>query len=213
MFLSNSGIDRKFPPWTKRHKHPVDWVGFFAPPKYSVEKCQTWVPEHYWPIERLVLWAKKYDRQRADKFVFKAADAIAGHVPDAGSLQQALGSPGSGITTPAEVVSLIRKLVDECFPEAKFEEVRTEATTYKSPGAPRPIKVKMPIRAVAALVTTSLVCEEANRGDMWYRTNVKKGTRIKLGGCRMVEGIYLYRRFTNSTYDQISTILRAHVGP
>lgn len=213
VFLSNSGTDRKFPPWTKRHRHPVDWVGFFVPPGHLIEECRTWVPEHYWAIERLIIWAQKNDPRRVDGLVFDAADTIAGYVPDAGSLQQVLDSPSPGVITPADVASLIRKIVDKYFPPTKFGGARTKAAAYKPPGAPRAIKVKMPLRAVAALVTASLVCEEANRGDMWYRTNVKKGTRIKLGGCRMVEGIYLYRRFTNSTYDQISTILRAHVGP
>jgi hypothetical protein len=105
-------------------------------------------------------------KKRADKLMFKAADTIAGHVPDAGSLQRSLDSPGPGVITPADVASLIRKLDDKHFPRTKFEGVRTKIATYKPPTALRPINVKMPLRAVAALVMASLVCEEANRGDM-----------------------------------------------
>ncbi len=213
VFLSNSGKDRKFPPWTKKRKHPVDWVGFFVPPGYAIEECQTWVPEHYWPIERLVVWALSNDVARSDRFVLEAADAIAGWVPDSGHLQDALDASGSGITTPTEVVSLMRNTVNTSFPQAGFDSAKTARAVYKPPRSSQSIEVEMPLRAVAALVMASLVCEEANRGDMWYRMHENKGIRPKLGGCRMVEGIYLYRRFTKSTYNQISTILRAHVGP
>ncbi|MFQ6061454.1 MAG: hypothetical protein ACE5KV_09240 [Thermoplasmata archaeon] len=63
-----------------------------------------------------------------------------------------------------------------------------------------------------------MACEEANRGDEWYinanRIRHKSGRfkgqlrQPRIGGCRMAYGVYLYRRFTNTSIKQIATMLR-----
>jgi hypothetical protein len=208
VYLSNSGQDRKAHPVKKTHLHTVDWVGFFVPPGYSINQCRTWVPMHSWSIERLIQWSKDTgDSYRTDGLVYHAVDCFAGKVPDSTSLQESYESRLKQVMKPDDIVAEIRRLVDKWFPASQFDSSVVPNAKYKNKFMKAPVEVRLPIRAVAALVCAAFACEEANRGDTWYRNFCKKG-KPKIAGCLMALGVYLYRRYTNAAIDQIATVLR-----
>jgi len=208
-FLSNRGQERKKPPLGKRKLHAVDWVAFFVPPKYDMKDCVSWVPMHSWSIERLIQWSKAtQDWAPADGLVDEAIKSFAGNVPDSTSLQEAYEGRLRGVITPNEIVSKIRRLVEKSFPIARFNGSFALKAKYKNKKMPTPVEVSLPIRVVAALVCAAFACEEANRGDTWFRTFYKYKGKPTLAGCLMALGVYLYRRHSNASIDQIATVLR-----
>ena len=211
VYFANSGREPKPVPWYPTTRtHSVDWVGFFVPPegKGKEDNYRTWVPQHYWPITRLVQWARSSPQSvQADDFVHGIGELIAGKVPDSTSLQSAHEGRLPGVKTPHEVLLEIVQKVDKYFPKGDFDQVKTPQANYKPPDTSRSFTYEIPVRAIAALVGIALACEEANRGDVWFRTTYNRGTP-KIGGCRMAQGIYLYLRYTDATCDQVGTILR-----
>jgi len=208
-YLSNTGRERKKHPIKKTNFHAVDWVAFFVPPSYNIEDCRTWVPMHSWSIERLLQWSKaKGDWSRADAMVDEAIKSFAGKVPDSTSLQEAYEGRLPGAITPDIIVTEIRRTVDKQFPVTLFEGSVTPLAKYKNKFMTSSVEVHLPIRIVAALVCAAFACEEANRGDMWYRNFHKYKGKPKIAGCLMAQGVYLYIRYTNASIDQIATVLR-----
>lgn len=209
IYLSNTGRDKKKHPVKKRNLHLVDWVAFFVPPSYNMKDCLTWVPMHSWSIERLIQWSKVTgDQKRPDGLVYEAIERFAGNVPDSTSLQEAYESRLKGVMKPNDIVAEIRRLVDKWFPVASFDKITTPEARYKNKFMDAPVKVRLPIRLVAALVCAAFACEEANRGDTWYRNFHKYKGKPKIAGCLMAMGVYLYRRYTDASVDQIATVLR-----
>lgn len=205
VYFSNLGEDFKKKPWSPSQRHSADWVGHFVPPGFSFEECKKWIPMHSWIIERLYQWAKMADRfDVLDSFVDEAVNTIAGNVPDSTTLQQVLDGAvlNKNIPHPDNLVELVNNLVLTHFPPERFTGMMVPETLFKG------VSVRPPVRVVATLLCISLVCEEANRGDEWYRKHYKPGTQIKMAGCRMAHGIYLYRRHSNASISQIATILK-----
>jgi hypothetical protein len=208
VYLSNTGRERKKHP-VKKDLHIVDWVAFFVPPDYSIDDCKTWVPMHSWSIERLIQWSKTTEnRQLADGLVNEAIRSFAGKVPDSTSLQEAYEGRLKGVMKPDDIVAQIKRLVDKWFPVATFNEITAPQAKYKNKFMEAPVHVRLPVRVIAALVCAAFACEEANRGDMWYRNFRGYKGKPKIAGCLMALGVYLYRRYTNASIDQIATVLR-----
>jgi hypothetical protein len=205
VYFSNLGEDLKEIPWSKGKKHLADWVGHFVPPGYSFEECKKWIPMHSWIIERLYQWAKVADTfSILDPFVDEAVNTIAGNVPDSTTLQEVLEGriSESTIPRPEDLVELVCRLVSVYFPAEKFTDMFVPEAFFKG------VLVRPPVRVTATLLCVSLVCEEANRGDEWYRRHYKPSTQVKRAGCRMAHGIYLYRRHSNASISQIATIFK-----
>jgi len=208
-YLSNTGRERKKHPVKKKNLHAVDWVAFFVPPSFKTEDCRTWVPMHSWSIERLLQWSRTTgDWARADGLVDEAIKSFAGKVPDSTSLQEAHEGKLKGTMTPDGIVAEIRRIADSQFPAVTYDGSVESLAKYKNKFMAGPVEVRLPIRVVAALVCAAFACEEANRGDMWYRNFYKYKGKPKIAGCLMAEGVYLYRRYTNASIDQIATVLR-----
>ena len=212
VYLSNTGRDIKAHPVRKRYKHLVDWVAFFVPPHYRIEVCKTWVPMHSWSIERLIQWSKvTQDYERADGLVNEAIESFAGKVPDSTSLQQAYEGKLKGIITPDDVLIEIRRLVNKWFPATAYDQIVAPRCKYKNKYMAAPVDLRLPIRIVAALVCAAFACEEANRGDKWFRNYYNYKGKPKIAGCLMALGVYLYRRYTTASIEQIATVLRIPV--
>lgn len=209
VYLSNTGREKKKHPVKKKNLHLVDWVAFFVPSNYNMKDCLTWVPMHSWSIERLIQWSKvTKDWVQADGLVDEAIKNFAGKVPDSTSLQEAYEGRLHGVMTPNDILSEIRRLVDKWFPTAKFDGSLTPQSKYKNKFIASPVQVSLPIRVVAALVCAAFACEEANRGDTWYRKFHNYKGKPTLAGCFMAQGVYLYKRYTSASIDQIATVLR-----
>jgi hypothetical protein len=209
VYLSNSGREIKNHPVSKKQPHVVDWVGFFVPPNYDISQCKNWVPMHSWSIERLIQWSKDTgELSRSDGLIFEAIDHFMGKVPDSTSLQYSYEGKLRGVMTPDEIVEEVRQLVDKWFPPLQFNDKVAPKAKYKNKFLQTPIEICLPIRVVASLVCIAFACEEANRGDAWYIRFHKIAREPKIAGCLMALGVYLYRRYTNASINQIATVLR-----
>lgn len=217
VFLSNSGKDKKKHPIENR-EHLVDWVGQFVPEGYAKEECSDWIPMHSWAVERLIRWGRVESKLGVvDDFMDEILEMTAGRIPDSSSLQLAFEGKINGVITPSQLVQDIKQVIEKHFPEHSYGRTLTPRAVFKKKGI-EPVPVDTPVRIVAALVCASMACEEANRGDEWYinfRKVRHKSGRLRgklrtprIGGCRMAYGVYLYRRFTNTSIKQIATMLR-----
>lgn len=217
VFLSNSGKDIKKHPIDNRG-HLVDWVGQFVPKGYTQKECSDWIPMHSWAIERLVQWGRAERRlDLVDDFMDETLKMTAGRVPDSTSLQLAYEQKIDNVMTPSELVLEIQQVIEKHLPKNTYDGMLTPEARFKKKDIDA-VVVKTPVRIVAALICASMACEEANRGDEWYIKSKRirhKSGRFKgklrtprIGGCRMAFGVYLYRRFTNTTIKQIATMLR-----
>jgi hypothetical protein len=209
VYLSNLGRDKKAHPVKKKHVHLVDWVGFFVPPNYDINQCKTWVPMHSWSIERLIQWSKVTgDVNRTDGLIYEAVDHFMGKVPDSTSLQDSYEGRLKEVMKPDDIVEEVRQLVNKWFPMSQFNGKLVPQAKYKNKFLEVPVEVCLPIRVVASLVCIAFACEEANRGDTWYINFYGCKAKPRIAGCLMALGVYLYRRYTHASIDQIATVLR-----
>lgn len=233
--LSNLGKDRKPHPVHRSASHLADWVGHIVPPGKSLKDCLDWIPQHSWPVERLVQWSNAADKtDLADGFMKEALMRLAEHVPDSTSLEilVALGEGLSGIHLaelirsefgrssrgyrrllhlwPDSVPGLGLTGITETIIELRDKWFpRREFEGQTAPAASYKGNVlEMPIRAVAALACAALAGEEANRGDYWYREYLWQAGRAQRAGCRFTHALYVLRQHTPSSPRQLARILQ-----
>jgi len=188
----------------KWQKHKRDWLARIIPPGSSREQFLTNAPSFYDLTDILIKWAKSdvKKQERLDGFFFDIIDKIPGEIPDSTSLQDALEKKETGIIKPEEIILQIQETVDKHFPPMQFKGVFVE--NFK-------IKInhkRIPLRIIAALLQLAYICEEANRGDRWYKTRIGKPEDSRRAGCFMSAGHYLYRRYTKATSNQARMSLR-----
>ena len=191
----------------EKHKwmiHKKDWLARIIPPGSSREQFLTNAPSFYDLTDILIKWAKSdvKKQERLDGFFFDIIDKIPGEIPDSTSLQDALEKKETGIIKPEEIILQIQETVDKHFPPMQFKGVFVE--NFK-------IKInhkRIPLRIIAALLQLAYICEEANRGDRWYKTRIGKPEDSRRAGCFMSAGHYLYRRYTKATSNQARMSLR-----
>lgn len=190
-----------------KHKwmiHKKDWVARIIPPGSSREQFLTKPPSFRDLTDMLIEWTKSdvKKQERLDGFFFDIIDKIPGAIPDSTSLQDALEKKETGIVKPEEIILQVQETVDKHFPPTQFKEAFVE--NFK-------IKInhkRIPLRIIAALLQLAYICEEANRGDRWYKTRIGKPEDSERAGCFMSAGHYLYRRYTKATSDQARMSLK-----
>ena len=185
--------------------HKVDWLARIIPPGGIRASYLTNAPGFGDLTESLWLWAKndKSKIKRLSDFFFDCLENIPGKIPDATSLQNALEERDSEIMTPEMIILLTIELVDKHFPIKDFKNITTENIKII-----KDWQGEIPIRLTAALLLLGYICEEANRGDSWYKKREGKEDEINYAGCFMSAGYYLYRRFTKATQKQIRMCLK-----
>jgi hypothetical protein len=219
VFLANTGRDLKEHAAHHNKRYSADWIGQFVPSGYTQEQCAYWVPMHSWSFERMLLWAKAGSDYltRADSLVDNVVETFAGAVPDADSLQRALEGGRSqcgcreepaNLPHPDWIVETAKRMIDEFFPSKEFAGMKAPQAEYKNESMPEAIAVEVPMRVVSGLICCGLACEEANRADVWHRAAYRMKGKPKRAGCRFAQGVYLYRRYTQASIEQIATVLR-----
>jgi hypothetical protein len=167
-------------------------------PNGEVEKA----PPHYKITEWLISWAKNKMGEsgflKLDQFFNELLENVVGKIPDATTLQECVESniKDSRIPRPEKIVEMVRGLVDKHFPLEEFSDVAVGEN-------------KVPIRIAAALVAIAYVCEESNRGDLWwFNFHKPKYGKPKRGSAYMPFVYYLLRRHTNITPEQARMCLK-----
>lgn len=186
-------------------RHKVDWMARIIPPKGTRTSYFMNIPGFGDLTESLWLWAKDDEDKikRLSDFFFGCLDNVPGKIPDATSLQEALEGKIKNIITLDNIILLTQELVDKYFPADDFKDISIEnIKIIKS------WKGKIPIRLVASLLLLGYICEEANRGDSWFKKKNGMEDKIMYAGCFMSAGYYLYRRFTKATQKQIRMCLK-----
>jgi hypothetical protein len=185
--------------------HKRDWLARIIPPGGTRDEYLTNAPGFGDLSESLIRWAgedrKKIDR--LDEFFFEAIDAIPGEIPDSTSLQKGFEGIEPNILSPQDIITMTLKTVNRYFPKNEFMAEETENIEIVAG-----ITKKIPLRLVASLLFLGYVCEEANRGDRWYKTKNGTPESIMYAGCFMSAGYYLYRRFTKATPKQARMSLK-----
>lgn len=195
--------------------HSKDWVGlllpFARPPHHSfyIDLLLS-LPERSAPKEMDVFefyankGLKAGEMDRVDGFMADLMRNVVGCMPDS-TLLQDLGMgrvsppPGCTLSGPEDLVKLVQDTVERHFPAAKFVGV-----TVKGRYGNR--NLELPIRIVAAILMVAFICEEINRGDLFYAKQY--GKTPARGGCMMAFGLYLYIRNTNMPLQLIKKCIR-----
>ncbi len=232
--FSNLGRGRKRHPVHRSRDHLADWVGHLVTPSRTFQDSLDWIPEHSWPLERLIQWARENQEESlADGFVDDVLATFVEEVPDSTSLDlhtafpqvtqvelaqlvkahfgrssrgyekllEMLSEDIPGLWS-AQIVEAISHLRDEWFPAKQFEGQAPPVARYKG------LSLVVPIRVVAALVCTAFAGEESNRADHWYRTHLWESGQVKLAGCRFTHALYILRRHTQLTPQQLARMLQ-----
>ena len=188
----------------KWQKHKRDWLARIIPPGGTREQYLTNAPGFGDLTEILIGWVNldKKKQERLDGFFFDVMDIVPGGIPDSTSLQESFEKNGVDIMEPEEIVSMVQETVDKHFPPSEFMDVLVENYNIKIE------QESIPLRMMAALLQLGYICEEANRGDRWYKTRIGKPQDIRNAGCFMSAGYYLYRRYTKATPKQTRMALR-----
>jgi len=192
-----------------RPRHTVDWIGRLIPPGYTRAQCLTDAPPHWQITETLITWMNGHpDRVKLmDVFISDLLDGselgVVGNIPDATTLQANFATNQTGEESPNTIVDHIKELVEKHFPKTKFETVLIDAGTYRDKSING-----MPIRVAVALLVTAFVCEESNRGDLWFCKKYLDETKSKYASAYMSSVYYLLRRHTKATPTQAEVSLR-----
>lgn len=191
--------------------HTADWVSQLIPPGYTREDVEGMIETHRDIAYLLWDWAKGEPNRLEvlDAFILEdAARKIPGKIPDATSLQDCLGeSDKKDHPCPPDFLEWTRTSVNEHFPESEYQKVYL-------PGDKKEVDDEtvewdqLPIRVAAALYYLALICEEANRGDEWYKEYHGVDKRSVMAGAFMPVGFYLFLRYTGASKEKVNTILR-----
>lgn len=186
-------------------QHKRDWLARIIPPGGLREEHLTNAPGFGDLSESLIRWAGTDQSRikRLDSFFMESMDKIPGDIPDSTSLQNALEGIETNVMTPQQIISMTLEIVNRFFPQNDFQGVDVENINIVTG-----IISRIPIRLVASLLLLGYVCEEANRGDRWYKTRNGAPETIAYAGCFMSAGYYLYRRYTKATPKQARMSLK-----
>ncbi len=186
-------------------KHSVDWVARIVAPRGTRGVHLTNSPGFGDLTESLWAWAagNRENVARVTRFFNDCISQVPGKIPDATSLQDAYEGNAINILTPSSIISLAKKLIEKHFPKKNFQKITTKNNNI--------IKDRdngIPIRLISTLLLLGYICEESNRGDLWYINRIKKSIQPRYAGCYMAAGHFLFRRHTNATPGQIRMSLK-----
>ncbi len=185
--------------------HTKDWLGRVIPPGYGREQCLTDAPAHSVITEMLIKWMgdDKDRRTRMDHFISDILEEVVGKIPDATTLQENLDGNMKGIMIPDDLVRLAHGLVDTHFPFEEFKDIELQGPNYKGKRL-----ADIPIRVVAALLVIAFICEESNRGDLWFCSRYRKPENSKYASAYMPSVYYFLRRYTKANEKQARMSLK-----
>lgn len=192
----------------KEHKyiaHSVDWIARIIPPEGKRKDFLTNAPSFGDLTESLCSWAlgSAKNTERLTGFFNSCMEKVPGEIPDATSLQRAYEGEIKDILLPQGIISMTRAIVDSTFPLSEFTTVRTRNTRRL-----KNVQGNIPIRLIASLLCLAYVCEESNRGDLWYMKRIGTQPKARNAGCYMAAGYFLYRRYTRASQSQIRMCLK-----
>lgn len=192
----------------KEHKymaHVVDWIARIIPPGGTRKAYLTNAPSFGDLTESLCSWAfgTAQRTERLTHFFESCMEKVPGEIPDATSLQAAFEGEIKDVLTPRDIVMLARDVVESHFPAGQFISKRTI-----NRGRLKNVKRGVPIRLIASLLFLAYVCEESNRGDLWYKKKLGMQSNAGNAGCYMAAGYFLYRRYTHASQRQIRMCLK-----
>jgi len=198
-------------------KHPVDWIGElkapepkpFRPMKTGDLTLKAYAPAHSETTELLITWMNKEEARMSimDRFINEILKKIVGNIPDATSLQSNFET-GKG-EHPTDVIKKIMTPVDACFPLTSYKDEGIPNIRIRLSESPAELVADIPVRVIAALLTTGFACEEINRGDYWcYKNSGLNPSKSSRASVYMSAVYYFIRRHTNATPKQARMSLR-----
>ncbi len=196
------------PSHRKEHEwmvHSVDWIARIIPPGGTRRAYLTNAPRFGDLTESLWGWAKgnKENIDRVTGFFFDCMKQVPGRIPDATSLQSSHEGKVKDTLTPKSIVSLTKTIVERHFPKKEFHHIQT-----KNINIVRDRGEDIPIRLTSLLLLLGYICEESNRGDLWYKKRIKRSSESQYAGCYMAAGYFLYLRYTDATPQQARMALK-----
>ncbi len=193
--------------------HTKDWIGYFESPSSKASGNDQPVPWHGWLAKRILDWAGQ-DSVRlkiADSFMEALENEIPGKIPDSSTLANGELLSNQNFPTPEMLVDFTTTMVEKHFPSASFSGNVVPHCTFPKRKPNPGFEVKdMPIRVVAALTILGMICEEANRGDTWYRLNVSNpnGGGSGRAGAYYAISVYLLMRRGKMNTAQLAKMLQ-----